>query len=134
MERNQSIDLVKIIAMVMVVRMHVCFNQSLASNWPFDFVFGILTPAIPLFFMVSGYLMQGKMPTYKYVFRKILNILKYVYTFIIISSIVMSAKSGHLPKWNILYEWFLQRGPYSIFWYLGAMIYIYIYWLRWYAR
>ena len=127
MERNQSVDLVKIIAMIMIVWMHVGFIDSLAMCWPFKFVFGLLTPAIPLFFMVSGYLMQGKMPTYKYVFRKILNILKYVYTFIIISSIVMSAKSGHLPKWNILYEWFLQRGFYSIFWYLGAMIYIYIY-------
>lgn len=110
----------------MVVRMHVGINHMIASCWPFDFVFGLLVPAIPLFFMVSGYLMQGKMPTYNYVFHKILNILRYVYTFIIVTAIVMSVLSGHLPQWNILYEWFVQRGFYSVFWYMGAMIIMYM--------
>lgn len=58
--RNISIDLIKIIAMIMVVRMHAGINQSLAYTKPFDMLHGIISPAIPLFFMVSGYLMQSK--------------------------------------------------------------------------
>lgn len=52
MERNQSIDLIKIIAMILIVRMHAGINHSLAYFAPIDMLHGIISPAVPLFFMV----------------------------------------------------------------------------------
>ena len=78
-ERNIGIDVVKIIAMIMVVGLHVQFGGGLAPSELLKLQYGIGLCAIPLFFMVSGFLMQEKMPDHKYAWHKIYSILKYVF-------------------------------------------------------
>lgn len=125
MERNQSIDLIKIIAMIMVVRMHTGLNHSLIFFAPIGLLHGIISPAIPLFFMVSGYLMQSKMPDYRYVGKKILHILKFV--FIVVSiSCVLTGIFEHHPRPHSLYLWFVAGGNLWYFWYLGSTILLYL--------
>lgn len=77
-ERNIGLDIVKIIAMIMVVGLHVQVGGGLAPSELLRLQYGAELCAIPLFFMVSGYLMQTKMPDFKYVAHKIFNIIKYV--------------------------------------------------------
>ena len=125
MTRNQSIDLVKIIAMIMVVRMHIGLNHNLEHFAPFSFIHGIISPAVPLFFMVSGYLMQSKMPDYKYVWRKILGILKYVYIIIPIAC-VFTGIFEHHPRPHSLYLWIIGGGNLWQFWYFAAIILVYV--------
>lgn len=76
MARNLSIDLVKIIAMLMVIHIRVTgvVSESLLSLCN-DAYSGI---AIPLFFMVSGYLLSAKNLTPKYSVKKIKGILRFV--------------------------------------------------------
>ena len=72
MERNQSIDLIKIIAMIMVIGLHV--NIGRLDN-PIAFVISRTSGiAIPLFFMVSGFLLWGRKDNVKYSLKKIFNI------------------------------------------------------------
>ncbi len=122
--RNISVDLVKIIAMIMVVRMHIGLIGTIQFA-PFSGVFGMICPAVPLFFMVSGYLMQCKMPDYKYLGRKILNILKYVYIIIPISCVATWLIEGH-PRVHSLYLWILGGGNLWHFWYLASIIMVFI--------
>lgn len=125
MARNQSIDLIKIIAMIMVVRMHIGINPNLAQFAPWGFIHGLLSPAIPLFFMVSGYLMQCKTPDYKYVMRKIGGILRYVYI-IVPFSCLLTGLVEHHPRIHSLYLWFFFSGNMWHFWFFGAMILLYL--------
>ena len=75
-KRNLSLDLVKVIAMLGVVALHcqlyipreyssTFYLSTLASGFP-----------IPLFFMVSGYLMFSREPNVGYAVKKILKILR----------------------------------------------------------
>lgn len=123
--RNQSLDLVKIIAMIMVVRMHISLNHNLEHFAPFGFIYGVICPAVPLFFMVSGYLMQGKMPDYKYVWRKILGILKYVYIIIPITCVLTGILEHH-PRPHSLYLWIIGEGNLGQFWYFASIIMVFI--------
>jgi len=54
MERNQSIDLIKIIAMIMVVGFHVQCGDGVESSDLLRLQYGVEMIAIPLFFMVGG--------------------------------------------------------------------------------
>lgn len=123
--RNISVDLIKIIAMIMVVRMHIGLNHNLAHFTPFSFIFGLLCPAVPLFFMVSGYLMQGKMPDYQYIFRKIGKILRYVYIIIPISC-VLTGIFEHHPRPHSLWTWIIGGGNMWQFWYFASIIMVYL--------
>ncbi|MBQ9340257.1 MAG: acyltransferase [Paludibacteraceae bacterium] len=122
--RNQSIDLVKIIAMIMVVRMHIGLAHNLPSYELSRFVHGILCPAVPLFFMVSGYLMQCRMPDYRYIWGKIGRILKFVYIVIPISC-VLTGIVVHHPRPYSLVTWIIGGGNMWQFWYFAAIIIVY---------
>lgn len=78
--RNQSIDFVKTLAMFGVIGLHVFIEYI-------DFVIVQIADnhipiiSIPLFFMVSGYLMTSKGTLeWNYVFKKIKNIILFVTT------------------------------------------------------
>lgn len=58
--RNHNIDLIKIFAMIGVVELHC---PSVFAGREFDFVgqfYRFFVVSIPLFFMVSGYLLLGR--------------------------------------------------------------------------
>lgn len=86
---------------------------------------------VPLFFMVSGYLLLGrKGTTYKYVAHKIWAIVRYIAAVCILYWIVMA-----LIHWdyaqvkNCASEFvntFMLRGPFTPFWFLWTMTVIYL--------
>ena len=131
-ERDQSIDLVKIIAMMMVLLLHTGVVRGWSGGYgPVPEVYQIAGIAMPLFLLASGYLLAGKTATLKYCARKIWGILRF--TFIICAA------------WNLILFLFgkvdfreavvafirdfpgclLQYGYFFHFWYFGAMIIIY---------
>lgn len=84
MQRNQSIDLIKIIAMYMVLMLHTGVARHFATNYDYTSVpevYMVAGIAIPLFFMVSGFLLANRLVDWKYSFSKIIGILRF--TFII---------------------------------------------------
>lgn len=124
--RNQSIDVIKIIAMSLIVDLHTTWTFS--SELAF-FVHNLGVIAIPLFFMVSGYLLIGrKKVTYKYSLKKIFNILKFVFFIVGITWAIHYSFSW----WNFndfifnFFGAFIHMGYFSVFWYFGAMIVIYL--------
>lgn len=132
MERNQAIDLVKIVAMFGVLGLHTTHDFIIAGNYGLaNALYSTCVISIPLFFMVSGYLLLGRPnANYKYVYHKIKNILRYVLAFVCLYFIFWSIKHGTfdiLMLFKSCIYPFIQRGPFSMFWYLGAMIVIYLF-------
>lgn len=127
--RNLSIDLIKIIAMSMVVCLHTTYYYIDGNNLTLSFIlYNMGDIAIPLFFMVSGYLLLGrKNITYKYVVNKILKIMRFVLILVLTYFVLYSIVKGFSLKTFIYWYCgaFLQSGPFSVFWYFGAMIIIY---------
>ena len=71
-KRNQSIDLIKIIAMLMVVMMHLGLARIDESFLSPELPIGPFTGvAMPLFFMVSGYWLSTRTPSFEYSWKKI---------------------------------------------------------------
>lgn len=125
--RNLSLDLVKVIAMIGVVALHcqlyipreyssTFYLSTLASGFP-----------IPLFFMVSGYLMFSREPNVGYAVKKILKILRFLIEFVGIFWLLACMPKGsniiYWPKFVALSM--LQEGPLPVFWYFGAMCILY---------
>ena len=91
-ERNQSVDLVKIIAMMGVMALHTCLGRTDSlSGFVLSRSFGL---SIPLFFMVSGYLMQGRKIDWRYSVRKVVGILRFTFIICISYWIVHSMRLG----------------------------------------
>ena len=131
--RNSAIDMVKLIAMFMVLGLHLNVGQ-LHSSFLLSAQSAISCIAIPLFFMVSGFLLCKKELNFSYSKRKIKGILKFVFytctiliVFFIIKDIILhhsiQSKYFYLPTYIL---WFFQKGFFAQFWYFGAMIIIYL--------
>lgn len=121
--RIQSLDLIKIISMYCVIGSHVfihCYENPIGQF----FCNSIVIVGIPLFFMTSGYLMSYKTSTdVRYISRKIFGIIRFV-TIIVLLDCLACLKP---PTLHRLYDPYLQEGSYlAVFWYLGAMILIYL--------
>jgi len=125
--RIQSIDLIKIIAMLLVVMMHLQlakYEAGLDTSMPY-FIGPFTGIAIPLFFMVSGYLLCSKKAAFNYSIHKVYGIIKFCFIICMSFSAIMIIKNGSgdylfFPKCFIQEGWFFQ------YWYLGAMIIIYM--------
>lgn len=135
--RNLSIDLVKIIAMSMVVCRHTsCVfmdfkDCSLSTEWVMN---SLSVVCVPLFFMVTGYLLTGRREGYGYVFRKLWAIARLTVLFI---GIVWAAMALPHPEsfgkvWfykSYLYNIYLAaggKGLFSVFWYFTALATVYL--------
>lgn len=123
--RNQSIDAIKVIAMIGVLSLHC--NLGKLDN-PVAFVLSRMAGvSIPLFFMVSGYLLINKQTEFHYAIKKIVGILKFVF---ICSLCFWTIQMLHHQEFNInviyiFLKAFIQKGPFWMFWYFGAMCLIY---------
>ena len=74
-KRNQAIDLVKIFAMIGVMALHSTIDETdRVVGYVLSRVAGI---SVPLFFMVSGYLLSRKKITWEYSLNKIKGILRF---------------------------------------------------------
>lgn len=124
MVRNLSIDLIKIIAMYSVLALHLFFAISSQKCILMQYWYGIWGIAIPLFWMVSGYLLCKKNLTYLYVCKKVYGIIKYVS--IIVTIYIFKDILLHRSINYSLFLCFFQKGELWVFWYFGAMIIVYI--------
>lgn len=132
-DRNKNIDLIKILSMIFVMGLHSridIFCQYPQYNKAFYFFHTICGLAVPLFFMVSGYLLLGRdNATWRYSKRKILSIVRFV-SIITISYWALKSIVLHSIDLNnllvISFGSFFQCGDFSQFWYFGAMIIVYL--------
>lgn len=134
--RILSIDLIKIIAMICVMGLHSAGifvyndNGTIIGNT----VYRASVCAIPLFFMVSGYLLLGREKSdYKYSLKKCISIVRFVaictigYTLLHwIWQLLRGTNINYRELINNFCGAFIQKGKFSIFWYFGAMIIIYL--------
>lgn len=123
-KRNLSIDLVKIIGMYMVMLIHTGVSRSAVNQINTPIIYTISGIAIPLFFMVSGYLLSERKTDITYSLKKILGITRFCiiicFFFDILKYLITNYFELSFPKcW-------IKEGTFSVFWYFGAMIIIYL--------
>lgn len=129
-ERNLNIDLIKIIAMVFVIGLHSIAKYTIDGfNINYYYKHAICGTAIPLFFIVSGYLLLGrKNIEWNYSLKKIWGIVRFVFVVCWIYWAGRFLLTGE-PLWDKLYKdplgAFLMGGTFWHFWYFGAMNVIY---------
>lgn len=127
--RDQAIDLIKIVAMCMVVCLHTTHPYL---NHPVHYIEYILyntsVMAVPLFFMVSGYLLIGRPEKdYRYSFKKIWKMLRFVFIIVAIWGVIclpwdkefFSTLAGNISGALLCYYTFDR------FWFLGALCLLY---------
>lgn len=118
----------KILATFLVVVLHTVDYGVAQNNKNTGLLFFYLgTTAIPLFFMVNGYLQLRKVVDYKYIFKKILKILFVVFIWNLFYWMIQLIIKGRTE--NIIYEIiinFLQKGHFGQFWFLGSLIIMYL--------
>ena len=124
--RNLSIDLIKIIAMLGVISLHC--NMDRLDNMVAFVISRIAGISIPLFFMVSGYLLLEKGGDWRYSLRKIFGIIKFVFLCSLVFSIlyVIVHQRFNINVLGIFLRSFIQKGPLWMFWYFGAMCLLYL--------
>ena len=123
--RNPSIDLIKVIAMFMIVAMHTNIDSIIKEDVFTRFVGSSCGIAIPLFFMVNGFLVSSKDVNFNYIGKKIFGISKFVIQIIAIF-LFMRYLIEDKASISDLYLWFIQKGSFWYFWFLGAMIILYL--------
>lgn len=127
-QRNQSIDLIKILAMCGVMTLHTTLRFDNYDDPVSRILFIFSGLSMPLFFMVSGYLMIGRDYDYKKVIRKILRIIR----FVLFISIITWALNLYNDNYNIkaliatFVFSFVKGGHIGIFWYFGAISICYL--------
>lgn len=126
LRRNQSLDLIKIFAMIGVMGLHSTLGQTETfMGFLISRIFGI---SVPLFFMVSGYLLSMKNVDWKYSRRKIIGIARFCFLICFFYWLVFDLVKGSWPTevfWDFM-GGFFQHGHLWMFWYFGAMIVIYL--------
>ena len=125
--RDYAIDIIKFIAMIMVLGLHQQFGRhdNCCSTQVIASISGI---AIPLFFMVNGYLMTFRKLDYHYVVNKIYRILRFIFFIGILYWLFFHVRKGELSPITMLKNDVLsliQLGDMSIFWFFGAMMILY---------
>lgn len=126
--RDPGIDLVKIVAMVMVVTMHVTFPFPNGILTLTRVLYYSCTPAIPLFFMVSGFLLLPRAPSslpLTYVPRKIWAIIRLCILAVLIYYAIYNALGVlHSGLINYFKRYIIYN---SILWFLIAMAAVYLF-------
>lgn len=124
MKRNLSIDLIKTIAMFMILGLHIHLTKQIAPSFILRCNYGYNCIAVPLFFMVSGYLLSQKDLSFAYSVKKITGILKFV--FLTITIILLKDYIIHGTfNYKDYFSWIIQRGNMWQYWYFASMIIIY---------
>lgn len=125
-KREYGIDLIKIIACVIVVAAHTL----VITGRPFHRVIVFnCSVAMPLFCMVSGYLMMRRsVLDYRYALRKIATILAVCFSWEALHAAAHFAVYRELREfWVSFVLDFFQKGLFYHFWYMGALILVYLY-------
>ena len=131
-KRDINIDFLKIIACIAVIGLHTLQKDLSTANALMHYFCGF---AIPVFFFSTGYiLLQRKALTFKYCLKKCLNIVRVVVIWNVGVNLCIMCLKILLGKGfdfisflqDISYRPFIQKGRMWQFWYLGAMIILYL--------
>jgi len=126
--RNIGLDLLRIIACFGIMILH-CIRFTNDHLLPLYYVGTI---SVPLFFMISGYLINSPKLNYKYIFTKILNFIIFI---IIWSLIIALYLHFFLYKQKMyfsdmiigtLFGTLTQKDLLSVFWFLWATCFLYL--------
>ncbi len=124
------IDIIKVVALILVIVLHLISNSvQLNVRKASLLIYYCGTISVPLFFMVSGYLLLNKKEaiTYKYCINKIIKILFFMLLCNLVFVLIFWFKTGNVL--NVFLEMclnFVQDGYFYHFWYLWSLIIIYL--------
>lgn len=124
--RDLNLDLVKVCAMFGVLSLHSNIGRL---DLPAAFIMSRLAGiSIPLFFMVSGWLLWGRRVDYAYSMRKMWGIVRFCTWCCLFYWLFFDLRQGAWPTEVIhdLLGGFIQRGHFFVFWYFGAMLLLYL--------
>lgn len=130
--RIAGLDVVKIIAMLSVVVSHalnvlIAYKQDLPMS---TICHSLTAGGVPLFFMVSGYLLFGRNEvTPAYVCRKVYSIIRYIVSICLIYWAIVAISHNNTTFWpgciEEVFRTMVLRGPFTPFWFLWSMTIIY---------
>lgn len=129
-KRENWIDFAKIIASFLVVILHTCcYGIKDGKLFSDSYLYYLGTYSIPMFFMVNGYLQLRKEKiTYNYVFKKIMSIIKISLIWNVIYFIAKIYKTKkYISLVYVTILSFLQKGYFWQFWFLFALIIVYLF-------
>ena len=107
------------------IHFHIGIDERIVS--PSLLVYYVGTFAIPLFFMVNGYLQLSREVNYKYSFKKIIKILVVAFFWNFAIIILRYIVEGQLDNpFSATIRSLIQKGNFSHFWFLGSLILIYL--------
>lgn len=131
--RNCNVDFIRVIACIAVVGLHTFPKDLSVATASLYYLCGF---AVPFFFMSSGYFLlnRGKV-SYRYAVQKCAGIIRIVFLWNVMLFILRFGKQLFLDRKvtiNLLgfgkefVKSFVQRGTFWQFWYLGALLIIYM--------
>lgn len=126
-ERRVGLDIIKILGSLGVIGAHIFQNNSSSMN-RILFCFSI-TWVVPTFFLINGFLILSKKTLdYGYVLRKEGKIILTVFLWNVLASIwkMYVQKTYHNPITGCLQNLFFQEGLFPVFWFMGALMLVYI--------
>lgn len=126
-KRNPNIDFLKLLACFAVVALHI-FTFSY-DNALISYLHYVAGYAVPVFFMVNGFLILNKPKVdYPYVLKKILHIIIItgLWTFLIFLAYFVLKQEVINPFLLLVKSW-IQEGYLWQFWFLGAMMLTYLF-------
>lgn len=110
-----------------VMILHTTVEFHLGYDVVSHSLFSMAGISMPLFFMVSGYLMLNRGKDYQYFIPKILNIVKFVCLITLILDIISLGTDFRLKTWAFDFMGaFLKLGRYGILWYFSAISFLYL--------
>lgn len=130
LKRNYWIDILKIIACFCVIINHTGLVLLEYTNYKsipvlvYSFMFAICKIGVPIFIMVTGYLLLNKKTNYKQTIRRIMRIL----IPLLFLSLFSYIKTNGISNFNILIfcKDFIKSPVITAFWYLYMLIGLYI--------
>lgn len=122
MDRDISLDAIKLVACIFVCTLHtIGMFMSESPGFHLSYLLFYMSGiAVPLFFMVNGFLLAPKDGGIKYYYRKIFNIVKIVCVFTFIFDIPKLARgdiSILIPFKQACSSLFFQGGVFPVFWF-----------------
>lgn len=124
-KREYGLDLLKVLACFLIVAIHtIDCNLGIANR-----IIQLFTVfAIPMFFLINGYLMFAKKEiTYKYALKRVGKILLIAFLWEVLYTIFNFVMTGEIRNFiKSFFLDFIQNGTFFQFWFLGSLIIIYL--------
>ncbi len=111
----------------MVLMLHLGVHRDICADYDYStkpFLYAVSGVAIPLFFIVSGYLLANKDITMKYILKKVWGIVRFCFIICLLWNLYNLCRTGTF-NWDFPLC-FVQKGRFGHFWYLGAMLIMYV--------